>query len=80
MPSDATSVEASFEGRGETLSVPLASDDQDALAMAAQLLRDARCEPVIVGNLTQGRAFERNGGFSRQRKPSNCVGSLGLTR
>jgi 8-hydroxy-5-deazaflavin:NADPH oxidoreductase len=55
---DATAVAASFKKEREKLGVPLASDDVAALEIAAQLVRDAGCEPVIVGNLAAGRKFE----------------------
>lgn len=41
------------------LGVPLAGDDQEAVQIAAQLVLDAGCEPVVVGNLLAGRKFER---------------------
>jgi predicted dinucleotide-binding enzyme len=40
------------------LAVPLAGDDQEALAVAAHLVRDAGFEPVIVGDLNKGREFD----------------------
>ncbi|GAB7531134.1 NADPH-dependent F420 reductase [Pseudomonas sp. 3A(2025)] len=58
---DATSVEASFEGSGETLGVPIASDDQGALQVVSQLVRDAGCAPVVVGTLAQAISFQRGG-------------------
>ncbi|MFL6520102.1 MAG: NADPH-dependent F420 reductase [Chthoniobacterales bacterium] len=56
---DATQIKASFERQNDKLAVPLASDDADAMQVAAQLVRDAGCEPVIVGDLASGRKFER---------------------
>jgi predicted dinucleotide-binding enzyme len=58
---DATQVEASFKHEREKLGVPLAGDDADAVQVAAQLVRDAGCEPVIVGNLAACESFDRNG-------------------
>ncbi|MFV0680993.1 NADPH-dependent F420 reductase [Ottowia sp.] len=60
---DATAVEASYSQNepSRRLGVPLASDDTQALQTAAQLVRDAGCEPVIVGNLAAARAFQRGG-------------------
>jgi predicted dinucleotide-binding enzyme len=55
---DATAVAASFKNEREKLAVPLASDDAEAMQIAAQLVRDAGCEPVIVGKLAAGRQFE----------------------
>jgi hypothetical protein len=42
---DATAIEASAAGRGQRLAVPIASDDQEALQVAEQLVRDAGCDP-----------------------------------
>ena len=58
---DATAVEESAAGRGERLGVPLASDDPAALYIAEQLVRDAGCVPVTVGNLASARRFQRGG-------------------
>ncbi len=43
---------------GARVGIPLASDDADALETAAALVRDAGFDPVIVGTLARGRAFE----------------------
>jgi predicted dinucleotide-binding enzyme len=43
---------------GDRLGIPLASDDDDAMDLVAGLVRDAGFDPVIVGSLAQGRAFE----------------------
>lgn len=43
---------------GDKLAVPLAGDDEEALQIAAQLVRDAGFEPVIVGSLADGRKFD----------------------
>lgn len=58
---DATAVEESAAGRGERLGVPLASDDPADLYIAWQLVRDAGCIPVTVGNLASARRFQRGG-------------------
>jgi 8-hydroxy-5-deazaflavin:NADPH oxidoreductase len=43
---------------GDRVGIPLASDDRDALETAAQLVRDAGFDPVIVGGLARGKEFE----------------------
>jgi predicted dinucleotide-binding enzyme len=58
---DATAIEASAAGRGDQLGVPLASDDRAALKIAETLVRDAGCDPVIVGDLASARRFQRGG-------------------
>jgi predicted dinucleotide-binding enzyme len=76
---DATAVESSFARQSEKLGVPLASDDAQALESAAQLVRDAGCEPVIVGNLSQGKSFERDGpGFRANTNARELRQLLGL--
>ena len=43
---------------GDRVGIPLASDDAAALDVAAELVRDAGFDPVIVGPLARGREFE----------------------
>ena len=43
---------------GERIAVPLASDDREALEVAARLVRDAGFEPVLVGPLARSRGFD----------------------
>ncbi len=43
---------------GDRVGIPLAGDDPLALATAAGLVRDAGFDPVIVGPLERGKAFE----------------------
>jgi predicted dinucleotide-binding enzyme len=43
---------------GDRVGIPLASDDPQALATAAALVRDAGFDPVTVGGLARGREFE----------------------
>ena len=58
---DATAIEASAGRSSGKLGVPLASDDEEAIRIAAQLVRDAGSEPVIVGSLADARSFQRGG-------------------
>ncbi len=43
---------------GDKVGIPLAGDDQEALAVAAQLVQDAGFEPVVVGPLTRAKDFD----------------------
>jgi hypothetical protein len=43
---------------GERVGIPLAGDDRTALDVAAQLVRDAGFDPVVVGPLARGKEFE----------------------
>jgi len=47
--------------QGDRVGIPLAGDDRNALEIAAQLVRDAGFEPVIVGALARGKEFEPDG-------------------
>ena len=41
--------------QGELVGVPIAGDDQDALAIASKLTREIGFEPVVVGGLSMGK-------------------------
>jgi predicted dinucleotide-binding enzyme len=43
---------------GDRVGIPVASDDEEAMEIAAQLARDAGFDPVIVGPLARGKEFE----------------------
>jgi predicted dinucleotide-binding enzyme len=76
---DATAVEASAAGRGRLLGVPIASDDPEAMHVAEQLVRDAGCDPVAVGNLATARRFQRGGaGFRAHLGAPELRRALGL--
>ncbi|HEX7136927.1 MAG TPA: NAD(P)-binding domain-containing protein, partial [Vicinamibacterales bacterium] len=51
-------LESEAHRNGDKVGIPLASDDRAALDVAAQLVRDAGFDPVIVGHLARGREFE----------------------
>ena len=44
--------------KGDKVGIPLASDDPEAMEVAAQLVRDAGFDPVPVGKLSRGKEFE----------------------
>ena len=76
---DATQVEASFKHEREKLGVPLAGDDAEAVQVAAQLVRDAGCEPLIVGSLAACKSFDRDGpGWRANTTAANLRRLLGL--
>lgn len=41
------------------LAIPIAGDDPEAVQVAAELVRDAGFEPVVVGKLADARRFQR---------------------
>ncbi|WP_286561136.1 NADPH-dependent F420 reductase [Variovorax brevis] len=43
------------------LAIPIAGDDAQALKVAAQLVRDAGFDPVVVGKLADAKRFQRGG-------------------
>jgi predicted dinucleotide-binding enzyme len=76
---DATAIEASAAGRSTPLAVPLAGDDREAVEMAAQLVRDAGCDPLVVGDLGAARSFQRRGpGFRANTSLPRLRRLLGL--
>jgi len=44
---------------GEPIGVPIAGDDEEAVAIVADLVRDVGMEPVIIGSLDQASEFDR---------------------
>lgn len=58
---DATSISANARVDADNLGVPIASNDTQALQVAAQLVRDVGGIPVITGNLATARTFQRGG-------------------
>ena len=43
---------------GEAVAIPIAGDDERALAVATRLVRDAGFEPVVVGPLARAKLFD----------------------
>ena len=76
---DATAIDASAKRLSGKLGVPLAGDDAEAVQVAAQLVRDAGCEPVVVGNLAAATSFQRGGpGFRANTTAPDLRRLLGL--
>ncbi len=76
---DATAIDASAKRLSGKLGVPLAGDDAEAVQLAAQLVRDAGCEPVVVGNLAAATSFQRGGpGFRANTTAPDLRRLLGL--
>ena len=77
---DATQVEASARRNDNKLGVSVASDDAAALELAARLVRDAGCEPVIVGGLAAATSFQAGGpGFRHHVNAAELRRVLGLS-
>jgi 8-hydroxy-5-deazaflavin:NADPH oxidoreductase len=51
-------LESEAHRNGDRVGIPLASDDTEAMQIAAQLVRDAGFDPVIAGPLARGNEFE----------------------
>lgn len=76
---DVTAVTASAGRRSGKLGVPIAGDDAEAVRVAAQLVRDAGCEPVEVGPLASAVTFQRGGpGFRANTTARELRRLLGL--
>jgi predicted dinucleotide-binding enzyme len=76
---DASAIESSYNSNTDKLAVPLASDSPEALQLAAKLVQDTGCEPVIVGGLATARSFQRGGaGFRANTNASKLRALLGL--
>ncbi|MGE0362446.1 MAG: NADPH-dependent F420 reductase [Vicinamibacterales bacterium] len=43
---------------GEKLGIPIASDDQEAIAVTVQLVEEAGFDPVVVGGLARAKEFD----------------------
>lgn len=43
---------------GERVAIPIAADDQQALGVTMQLVRDAGFDPVVVGDLSTAKRFD----------------------
>ncbi|MCQ4328677.1 NADPH-dependent F420 reductase [Stutzerimonas stutzeri] len=64
---------------GERQAIPLASDDEQALKVAARLVRDAGFDPVIVGPLETAKDFDFASGIStRSLTATQLREALGL--
>jgi predicted dinucleotide-binding enzyme len=76
---DASAVAASAGRQSGKLAVPIAGDDAQAVQVAAQLVRDAGCEPLVVGNLAAASSFQRGGpGFRANTTAPELRRLLGL--
>jgi len=61
------------------LAVPIAGDDQDAVKVAAGLVRNAGFEPVVVGKLADAKLFQRGGpGYGQQVSAAELKQKLSL--
>jgi predicted dinucleotide-binding enzyme len=72
-------VDASARRQSGKLGVPLAGNDAGAIRVAAELVRDAGCEPVAVGDLAAAASFQRGGpGFRANTTAPELRRLLGL--
>ncbi|BAB49270.1 NADPH-dependent F420 reductase [Mesorhizobium japonicum] len=53
-----TTLQSQAHRAGDRVGIPLAGDDDEAIALAARLVGDAGFDPVVVGPLSQGRRFD----------------------
>ncbi len=63
------------------LAVPIAGDDAEAVRVAAQLVRDAGFDPVVVGKLADAKLFQRGGpGYGQRVTAAELKQKLSLPR
>jgi 8-hydroxy-5-deazaflavin:NADPH oxidoreductase len=53
-----TNLRSEAHRAGEPVAIPLAGDDEQAVAVTSELVRDAGFEPVLVGPLSSARRFD----------------------
>jgi predicted dinucleotide-binding enzyme len=65
---------------GDRIAVPLAGDDEAALAVAAQLVEDAGFQPLIVGTLARAKEFDvGTPAFGKALTAAELRRALGMT-
>lgn len=63
------------------LAIPIAGDDDEAVQLAAALVRDAGFDPVMVGKLSEARRFQRGApGYGQNVSADELRQTLSLTR
>ena len=53
-----TTLQSPAHRAGDRIGIPLAGDDEEAVALAVRLASDAGFDPVVVGPLSQARRFD----------------------
>lgn len=53
-----TTLQSQAHRVGDRIGIPLAGDDEEAVALAVRLVSDAGFDPVVVGPLSQARRFD----------------------
>lgn len=78
---DASAVASNANKTSPTIGIPLAGDDQAALAAASALVKDAGFEPVVVGPLASARLFQPGTAlFQQVMTPAQLHSRLGASR
>jgi 8-hydroxy-5-deazaflavin:NADPH oxidoreductase len=74
-----TALRSEAHRTGRRIAIPLASDDPEAMAVAARLVEDAGFEPVPVGPLSRAKDFDRDTSvFARAITADELRRELGL--
>ncbi|MFP3554896.1 NADPH-dependent F420 reductase [Paraburkholderia sp. SIMBA_049] len=77
---DATSIDSSAQHKGERVAIPVAGDDPTAVEVAVRLVKDAGCDPLVVGKLADARSFQRGGpGFRANTNLQELRRLLGMS-
>lgn len=65
---------------GDPMAIPIAGDDQNAVKVAAQLVRDAGFDPVVAGGLATAKEFQIGApGYGQQVTAPELRKKLGLS-
>jgi predicted dinucleotide-binding enzyme len=75
---DASAIERSAGQTSGKVAIPVAGDDADAVTVAVRLVRDAGCDPLVVGNLAAVRFQRGNPGFRANTTLPELRQRLGL--
>ena len=54
---------------GQTIGVPIAGDDAQAIALATRLFKETRFEPVLIGGLAKGKYLVPGSPISGEHTP-----------
>ena len=76
---DASAIQGRSGRQTDKVAIPIAGNDPAAVQTAVQLVRDAGCDPLVVGNLAAARSFQQGGpGFRANATLPDLRRRLGL--
>jgi len=76
---DASAIQGRSGQQTDKVAIPIAGNDPEAVQTAVRLVRDAGCDPLVVGNLAAARSFQQGGpGFRANTTLPDLRRRLGL--